>query len=449
MLATYKFKSSYANISKIYSIKKLGLAYKFYYNKLILFVISEFYKNEGFVPRFLPCLEIGNLSIRYKQNCGKQVKTDLICKLSNIKNKVREKIIKSNLSDNTKMILHTINNHNMWFKKNIYIKCEPVPQELLKLARKIFHHCRGNYPRLKNITLSLNANVASVEKAKNSSFDYWIKLSTLNKSHPIYLPIKTYDYFESKTGILKKQIQIIVRENKIEYGFVKDIKFEPLKSIRGKTIGLDIGVVTPLNTSTGNQYGLGLYEKLKRFDKSITELIQMRMKNGFNKKSPRLCKLYDKTRNLLKNEIGRISNEFLKNEKPEEIILENNDKITEDLKNFSAGMRRLIKNSGITRLRDTLIKKGAKNKIKIIKINQAYTSQECPLCHCVSKKNRKSQKIFKCIRCGYTRNADYVASINIRNRRSITSIGIYTPHKLIRGLLEAYYKDMSRVIFQT
>ena len=53
------------------------------------------------------------------------------------------------------------------------------------------------------------------------------------------------------------------------------------------------------------------------------------MKNGFYENSPALNKLYKKVQNLLKNEVGRITNAFLRNEKPEEIILEENKKILE------------------------------------------------------------------------------------------------------------------------
>lgn len=112
-------------------------------------------------------------------------------------------------------------------------------------------------------------------------------------------------------------------------------------------------------------------------------------------------------------------------------------------------MRRIIKGSGITQLRDLLINKSEKNKVKSEKINQAYTSQECPKCHCIDSKNRQKQKVFKCVSCGFTRNADYVASVNIRNRRSITEIDIYTPYKLVREIVEAYYKVKPWLVFQT
>lgn len=43
------------------------------------------------------------------------------------------------------------------------------------------------------------------------------------------------------------------------------------------------------------------------------------------------------------------------------------------------------------------------------------TSQTCPRCGHVNKKNR-SQTVFKCRKCGYENNADRVASLNVALR---------------------------------
>ena len=45
-----------------------------------------------------------------------------------------------------------------------------------------------------------------------------------------------------------------------------------------------------------------------------------------------------------------------------------------------------------------------------------HTSQECPVCHCVSSANRKTQAKFKCVECGYEANADDNAALMILRR---------------------------------
>jgi len=52
----------------------------------------------------------------------------------------------------------------------------------------------------------------------------------------------------------------------------------------------------------------------------------------------------------------------------------------------------------------------------LVKVNPAYTSQECSCCGHTEKDNRKTQDKFECLACGHKANADYNASINIKNR---------------------------------
>lgn len=55
-------------------------------------------------------------------------------------------------------------------------------------------------------------------------------------------------------------------------------------------------------------------------------------------------------------------------------------------------------------------------KTNVVKVNPAYTSQECNRCGHKVKENRKSQSIFECVSCGHTDNADLNASYNILQR---------------------------------
>jgi putative transposase len=50
---------------------------------------------------------------------------------------------------------------------------------------------------------------------------------------------------------------------------------------------------------------------------------------------------------------------------------------------------------------------------RVIAVPAMNTSRTCPCCGHISKENRKTQKAFDCVDCGYVENADYVASLNI------------------------------------
>ena len=49
-----------------------------------------------------------------------------------------------------------------------------------------------------------------------------------------------------------------------------------------------------------------------------------------------------------------------------------------------------------------------------ILVPEKYTSQRCPSCEHTSKENRKTQSLFLCVECGFSANADFVGSVNIK-----------------------------------
>lgn len=55
-------------------------------------------------------------------------------------------------------------------------------------------------------------------------------------------------------------------------------------------------------------------------------------------------------------------------------------------------------------------------KIEVIKINPAYSSQECSKCGHTCKENRPTQSIFSCVKCKHTANADDDACVVLLNR---------------------------------
>ena len=54
--------------------------------------------------------------------------------------------------------------------------------------------------------------------------------------------------------------------------------------------------------------------------------------------------------------------------------------------------------------------------IAVSLVHSYYTSQQCLMCGCIDKNNRKTQEEFECVECGYKSNADLNASRNILKR---------------------------------
>ena len=49
----------------------------------------------------------------------------------------------------------------------------------------------------------------------------------------------------------------------------------------------------------------------------------------------------------------------------------------------------------------------------VVAIDPRNTSRTCPCCGHVSAENRKTQAVFRCVRCGYDADADVNAARNI------------------------------------
>jgi putative transposase len=78
-----------------------------------------------------------------------------------------------------------------------------------------------------------------------------------------------------------------------------------------------------------------------------------------------------------------------------------------------AGLNRSILDQGWGNFRRMLEYKQAWSGGEVVLVQAMYTSQRCPECGHVDKANRKSQAVFKCMACGYEKNADLSAATNI------------------------------------
>jgi len=60
--------------------------------------------------------------------------------------------------------------------------------------------------------------------------------------------------------------------------------------------------------------------------------------------------------------------------------------------------------------------KANEKEINVIKVNPNSSSITCPLCGFKSKKNRLNVSTFRCVRCGFEFDAQFVACLNLLSR---------------------------------
>jgi len=271
-------------------------------------------------------------------------------------------------------------------------------------------------------------------KSKHNSRQSFKTTNPKIKDARLYLP---------KIGLLKmkgfrefdgKLISAVVSFNAGQYhaSLTFDDKIEhPKPKHNGKTIGIDVGVKLFATLSSGEMIKpLELDKEIEQMKKAQKGL--SRKKKGSknrNKAKLKLQKVHLRISNKRKDFLHKLSkkitdeNQIIKIEK---LNIKNMTKsavgtIQEPKKSSGKrGLNRTITQQSwgafFVMLKYKAIKKGG----EVIEVDPKYTSQKCSLCGHIEKNNRKDQANFKCVKCGFSLNADLNASVNIVNAVGLT-----------------------------
>ncbi len=75
-----------------------------------------------------------------------------------------------------------------------------------------------------------------------------------------------------------------------------------------------------------------------------------------------------------------------------------------------------LRASQLAHIPDQINWNATKGGVQATRVKSAYSSQECPICHYVDRKNRPNQQTFCCRVCGHTAHADKKAAQTIASR---------------------------------
>src|SRR5258707_7724784 len=114
-----------------------------------------------------------------------------------------------------------------------------------------------NTPVLKETVIQANANVALLQPSEDSSFDYWLRLSTLERGQPILLPVKLSAY--PQQALMGKTLNTSTTLTRKPEGWWLTLSYDEQVKVETPTgapvMGLDVGSANFLTTSTGTHYG--------------------------------------------------------------------------------------------------------------------------------------------------------------------------------------------------
>jgi hypothetical protein len=298
-------------------------------------------------------------------------------------------------------------------------------------------------PTLRKSVIQANANVALLQPSQETSFAYWLRISTLEKGQPIFLPITLAAYHER--CLVVKRLDSSVTLTRKANGWWLTLRYEekiPLQTPPdAPVVGVDAGITHFLTTSTGKRYG--------SFQGRLAQRHQLDRAKRRRKAKLRVClkqkgvERLPSTRNptlarTVRQEINRAVNELYREHAGSQIAFERLSAATMRFK--ARRMNAYLYASNLAHIPKPVAWGAAKRGIRATPVKSAYTSQECQRCHFVDRSNRPAQQTFCCGVCGWRMHADHNAAVNIAARCGDREIEATKTRQELKALLDARYQ---------
>lgn len=263
---------------------------------------------------------------------------------------------------------------------------------------------------------------------------------------------------------LKGTLELVKDKNSNQYYLhvpLDRITSKKKMSKQSETVGLDVGITDLIMLSNGSVYGANSAELFYTLSDNLVNKNKSRLwsykkaleeKIAEEKNEEKKAKLEIKLRNLEENNLGykkrkakvgryksRIFshinheiNKMIEGENLREVVREDLNWVSKK-KDVSKKQQNRFSTWAKGTLLERLSIKLAENGIKETIVNPAYTSQVCCRCNHLGERNGKE---FKCSNCNLTIDADFNASINIKKRKEIEEIDIYTSYTQVKEYYE-------------
>ncbi len=335
-------------------------------------------------------------------------------------------------------------------KKSVSTKPEITDKErkvVVNLVRKHLTQHLKTLPTVKKArSFVLDGSCYNLYQDETTKTQY-LSVMGLEAGKRIVLPIKGQ---QSVTGTIR-----IVTDDKVTYrvhvGF--DVKTSIMPDDAMDIEALDFGYTEVATNQNGKRYGVGLGEILTHATDERTDKGRKR-----NKLRAVADKAYakgnvSKAKRIKANNLGQIKWKAREQDVKGSIDREVNTAfnqinskivVTEDLTHVFSGkdlgakvnyrLSSWVKGSLKKRSEFKALVKGFDHKT----VNAAYTSQTCPSCGSVHRKNRNADK-FKCTNCAFEGQSDQVAAMNLVERYHDQEITRYMPNGVVKQVLTARF----------
>ncbi|MBA2677489.1 MAG: transposase [Ktedonobacteraceae bacterium] len=343
---------------------------------------------------------------------------------------------------------------------------EQQADETLEEGTKEPEWCEWNVPHLRECCIQANGNVIKLEEAEDGTFDYWLKVSTLDKGNPLLIPVKLADYhkeqfIDPETGKRRKinsSVTLNRRENAWWLTLTYDETIVPQTAPDAPVIGIDVGVANFVTTSDNKTYG-SFNGRLRERQKQDREKRRRKAKlrKCLEKKGTPKDKLPStssatgqRLKRHVKQEINRAVNLCFEEHEGSQFAYEQLSVASMRFK--VRAQNAYLRASQLAHIPDQISWNATKRGVLATRLKSAYSSQECHVCHYVDRKNRPNQGTFHCRVCGHTAHTDTNASENIASRLGDPELRACQNRQEVKALLlrrhEQWKQKFSLVVVQ-
>ena len=232
-----------------------------------------------------------------------------------------------------------------------------------------------------------------------TSFDFWLHFSSVGEKIIFDIPVKRHRHFNDLAAIGKRNNHYIITQDSVQFSFEIKVekKLEPIGCL-----GIDTGINALASTTIGEQFGTEIKEKIQKI-----------------KRCQQGSKGQQRARVSLRNYINKTVKEVMSIPGLTSVVVEELTGITKNTKDPRRRLGQEFRRSiGVWNVRYWLTRLEyacERNRVSFRRVAAYNTSRTCPNCQHCHKSNRNGTE-FRCLNCGYSGNADIVASNNILNR---------------------------------
>jgi IS605 OrfB family transposase len=287
-------------------------------------------------------------------------------------------------------------------------------------------------PTLQGVCIQANVNVVQLQDTRPSKavnltevqetpFDYWLQVATLSKRQPVYLPVQLAAYHRQKLAGHTPNRSVTLNRRKGAWWLTLTVDLpepEPVTNTLVKSV--DVGIRNFLTDEQGRHYAsfagnLATRHQADRAKRQRKAKLRACLeKKGVDKLPSTSSASGQRLARCVRQSINQAVNQFLSEAGPCRLVIE--DLAVSDMRFKAKRMNAYLYASNLAHIPKQLAWAAAKRAICVVKVNSAYTSQECPRCHYTDRANRPNQQTFCCGVCGYAGQADTVGAINIASR---------------------------------